>query len=274
MNGIVYSPHYLFSMKMILFTVLYQPIFNVFVFLYSTVGDIGVAIILMTILVKLVLYPFTIAGIRAQKSLTDMQPKMDAIRAAHKGNQQKIAEETMKLYKEHKVNPFGSCLPLLVQVAISIALYYVLRDGLTSDNFSALYSFVPNPGHINPVSFGLFDLSKGGNYVLALLAGAAQFWQAKMMMRKRPPKGAGAEAKDEDLAAIMNKQMLYVMPVLTVVIGSRLPAGLALYWFVSTLLTALQQLIVFRKSPPPDSSPGSGSGSDKAAPVIEGKIVE
>ena len=98
---------------------------------------------------------------------------------------------------------------------------------------------------INPISLGLVDLSKP-NIVLAVLAGAAQFWQAKMMVTKRPEvKSAGA--KDEDMMTIMNKQMLYMMPILTVVIGMTFPGGLALYWLVTTVLTALQQLYLFKQ---------------------------
>ena len=108
-----------------------------------------------------------------------------------------------------------------------------------------------SPGSINTVTLGLFDCQKG-NYALSLLAGAAQFWQFKMMTRKHPPKEAGAAGKDEDMAAMMNKQMLYLMPAMTVFIGVSLPAGLALYWLVSTVLTALQQLVVFKRTPAPE----------------------
>src|SRR3989344_3969696 len=152
----------------------------------------------------------------------------------------------MKLYKQHKVNPVASCLPVLVQIPILLALYYVLRAGLGDTNFALLYSFVENPGSLNPVSFGLVDLAKP-NYILAVLSGIAQFWQAKMLSAKRPPKAAGEGGKDEDMASIMNKQMTYFMPVVTLLVGLQLPGGLTLYWFISTVLTALQQLYIFKK---------------------------
>lgn len=252
-------------MKFLFDLILYQPIFNLFVVLYRLIPDVGVTIFLMTVLVKLVIYPFTTASIKAQKALADLQPKLEAIKVTHKGDQQKIAQETMRLYSENKVNPLGSCLPLIIQLLITIALYYVLQAGLTSNDFSQLYSFVKSPGQINRISLGLFDLSQKGNIILPLLAGAAQFWQAKMMIRKRPPKVAGAGAKDEDMMAMMNKQMLYLMPVMTAVIGFQLPAGLAWYWLLSTVLTALQQLVIFRKQ---SGNTGGGPGT-----VVEGKIV-
>ncbi len=248
-------------------TVLYQPIFNVFVGLYNIVPghDIGVVILIVTILVRLILYPLTSSSIKAQKSMQDLQPKMDAVKKEHAGDQQKQAQALMELYKTNKVNPFASCLPILIQLPILIALYMVLRDGLMSNNLGKeLYSFIANPGQINPISLGYFDMAKK-NVALAVLAGAAQWWQAKSLIRTKPPAVAGAGGKDEGMAAMMNKQMLYFMPLMTVVVGISLPAGLTLYWFFSTLLTGLQQMLLFKKSKPE---------ADKKEGVIEGEIVK
>lgn len=228
--------------------VLFKPIFNVLVGLYNILPghDIGLAIIALTVFIKLLLYPLMNSSIKAQKSLQDIQPHVNELKKQHAGDKQALAQETMKLYKQHKVNPLASCLPVLVQIPILLALYFVLRAGLGNADFSLLYSFVSNPGSLNPVSFGFIDLAKP-NYILAVLSGLAQFWQAKMLMTKRPPKVAGEGGKDEDFAAIMNKQMTYFMPVVTVLVGLQLPGGLTLYWLVSTLLTALQQLYIFKK---------------------------
>jgi YidC/Oxa1 family membrane protein insertase len=232
-------------------TILYQPIFNIFVGLYAVIPDVGVAIILLTIIIKGVLYPLTAKSIKAQKALSVVQPKLSAVKNEHKGNQQKIAEETMKIYKEHNVNPLGSCLPVLIQLPVFLALYWVLRDGLGSQSLEHLYPFIPNPGHINPIAFGFLDLSVGKtiwSLILALLAGVAQWWQTKGMMARRPAGGTG-DQKADDMANMMNKQMLYVLPVMTVIIGYQLPAGLALYWFLSTILTGLQQYYLLRDKP-------------------------
>ena len=228
-------------------TFLYIPIFNLFVALYNLIPDIGAVIIIITFLIKLAMYPLTKSSIVAQKSISEIQPKLEELKKLHKDNKQLLAQETMRLYKENKVNPLGSCLPILIQLPIFIAIYWVLQAGLTANNFDTLYSFVKNPEHINTVSLGFVDLGKSGNVVLAVLAALAQYWQAKMMQTKRPPKEAGAGGKDEDMASIMNKQMLYFMPFLTLVIGWQFPGGLALYWFWSTLLTGLQQKFMFAK---------------------------
>lgn len=256
--------------------ILYQPIFNGFVALYNLIPDVGIVVLIITVIIKLILYPLTSSSIKSQKALTDLQPKMEALKKEHKGDQQKIAQETMKLYKENKVNPLSSCLPLLIQLPILIALYYVLQRAL-SDNvsFDLLYPFVSQPDGIKTISLGFIELGKVSP-VLAILAGGAQFWQAKMMSTKRPPKEAGVGGKDEGMASMMNKQMLYMMPVLTVVIGFQLPGGLTLYWFLSTLFTALQQLVVFKKKDDnagdaPKSGGSSAGGQDKN--VIEGEIV-
>ena len=244
---------------------LYKPIFNIFVGLYNLIPghDVGVVILIITILVRILLYPLTNSSIKAQRSLQELQPKMNEIKKKYK-DKQKQTQAIMQLYKGNKVNPFASCLPMLVQLPILIALYMVLRDALTSTNLAEnLYSYISNPGQINAFSLGMFDMAKR-SVVLAVLAGAAQYWQAKTMSRKQPPKQAGSGAKDENMMAMMNKQMLYFMPVLTVFIGMSLPAGLTLYWFCSTLLMALQQVWLNRKPIAQTNSSG----------VIEGEVVD
>lgn len=264
LHGMLSTFIYSTFMSELFHAILYQPMFNAFVALYNVIPDVGAVIVILTVIIKAILYPLTNASIKAQKSMTDLQPKMEALKKQHKENQQVLAQETMKLYKEHKVNPLGSCLPILIQLPVFIALYLVLRDGLTTTDFNSLYTFVKNPGTIDTTTIGGISLHDP-SIILAILAGAAQFVQAKMMVRKQPPKAAGEGGKDENMMAMMNKQMLYMMPVMTVIIGIKLPAGLSLYWFLSTLLTALQQMILFKKDTPPGPTPPG---------VIEGKVVE
>ena len=151
----------------------------------------------------------------------------------------------MKLYKEEKINPFSSCLPLLIQLPFLFALYSVFQTGLSNGDLNLIYPFIYNPGHINTLAFGFLNLADK-NWILAVLAGAAQFWQAKMLMVKKPEIN-NKDSKDEGMASMMNKQMTYMMPIMTVFIGVSLPGGLVLYWLVMTVLTALQQIWVFRQ---------------------------
>jgi YidC/Oxa1 family membrane protein insertase len=227
--------------------IFYQPILNLLVFLYNIVPghDIGVAIIIMTVIIKLILLPLSKQSIKSQKSLQELQPKIDEIKKKYADKKEEQGRAMMQLYKENKVNPFSSCLPLLIQLPFLWAVFMVFRDGLGGKSLDLVYSFIYQPEIINTVSLGFINLAKP-NVALAILAGLAQFWQAKMMITKRPEvKGDGA--KDEDMMAIMNKQMVYMMPALTVFIGLSFPGGLALYWLVTTLLTALQQLYLFKQ---------------------------
>jgi YidC/Oxa1 family membrane protein insertase len=226
----------------------YQPVLNLLVSLYNNIPghDFGVAIIILTVLIKLALYPLSQHTIKSQKGLQDLQPKIEAVKQQYKGDKEAMAKATMELYREHKINPFSSCLPLLIQLPFLFAVFRVFRNFGSSLDTSLLYSFVAKPEFANGLKFAHFiDLSKP-NVVLAVLAGGAQFWQTKMMITKKPEVKAPA-AQDENMAAIMNKQMMYMMPILTVVIGVSLPGGLTLYWFVFSLLSALQQLYVFHQ---------------------------
>lgn len=252
-------------------TVLYQPFFNGFVGVYHVIPDVGIVILIITVILKLVLYPLTGQSIKAQKAMTELQPKLQEIKEKHKDDQQAIAQATMQLYRDHKINPLGSCLPILIQLPIFIALYWVLRDIFVLESFEGLlYAFVTDPGSINPQSLNMIDLAKP-SYLLAIFAAAGQFWQARFFMQRRKKKAAekGTEEKkassqQDDMMKMVNKQMLYFMPVMTLLIGTQLPGGLALYWFLSTVLTGLQQVILFREKP------GVGKESD----AIEGTIVE
>lgn len=230
-------------------TLFYQPILNLVIFLYNTVpgNDLGVAIIFLTIIIKLVLYPLSKKSLHSQKALQDLQPKIEELKKKYKDKKEEMGKAIMDLYKKNKVNPFSSCLPMLIQLPFLFAVFRVFRNGFENGALDLLYSFVSRPEYINYISVGFLDLSKTNIYI-ALLAGAAQFWQTRMLMAKKPSiKSPGA--KDEAMMSSMNKQMMYFMPILTVFFAASFPAGLALYWLVTTLLTGLQQLYQFRTKP-------------------------
>lgn len=230
--------------------ILYRPVFNLLIFLYNSIPghDIGLAIIALTIIVKLILLPFSFQALRSQKAMQDIQPKMNELKKLYGNDKEKLAQETMKLYKEQKVNPLSSCLPLLIQFPFLIAVYQAFQTGLKSSNLEQLYPFIANPGQVNALSFGIINLA-AASWVLAVLAGLAQYFQTRMLTTKQPPKDIrnAPAAKDESMAANMNKSMQYLMPLMTVFIGFQLPAGLTLYWLVTTVLTIVQQELLFKK---------------------------
>lgn len=222
------------------FTIFYQPIFNLLVWLYNSLPghDLGLAIIALTLIIRLVLYIPSKKSIKAQKELASIQPEIDKIKQEYKNDKEKMGPALMALYKEQKINPFASCLPMLIQLPFLFAIYRVFFDGLTkADAMSALYPFVANPGTLEPLAFGFFNLAEN-SWIVAILAGLAQFWQSKMLMSKKQSSG---------LSASINSQMLYILPLFTIFIGSRFPAGLTFYWLLTTLFSIVQQFIVLRK---------------------------
>jgi YidC/Oxa1 family membrane protein insertase len=229
-------------------TILYEPVLNLLIYLYNVIpgNDIGIAIIVLTVIIKLILLPFSAQSIKSQKALQEIQPKLEALKKKYKDDKEKLASETMLLYKQQKVNPLSSCLPLLIQFPFLIAVYQAFRTGLGSADLNQyLYSFVAHPDQINTMSLGFMDLAVP-SLALAVVAGLAQFVQTKMLSTSKPKKKTSG-AKDEAMMANMNKSMLYFMPLITIVIGAQLPAGLTLYWFATTVLTVLQQKLIFNR---------------------------
>jgi YidC/Oxa1 family membrane protein insertase len=222
---------------------LYRPLYNGLIFLYNIIPfhDFGVAIILLTVLIRLLVYPLNQKAIKSQAEMNKLQPKIKELQQKFKEDKVKQSQALMGLYKEHKINPASGCLPILIQLPILFALYRVFWNGLDPENLNTLYSFVSRPEQINSFFLGFVDLAKN-NYVMALLAGILTYFQSKMMMRSQAKPTGQA-----DFAAMMSKQMTYAMPLLTVFIAWNLPAGLSLYWVVITLFGIGQQYFILRK---------------------------
>ena len=219
---------------------IYNPILNLLIWLYNSVPghDVGVAIILVTIAIRFVLAPFMHKSLKNQKAMNALQPKLNEVREKYKGDKEGQAKAMMELYKDHNVSPFSSCLPMLIQLPVLIALYQVLNYALNG-NLTGLYSFVSNPGTVNPFFLGVVDLSKA-NLVFAIIAGLLQYVQTKMMMPTGP--------NNDPTTKALNLQALYFFPIITIVFAWRLPAGLPLYWIVNTLFAIVQQWYVAKKS--------------------------
>ena len=232
-------------MSQVFHSLVFQPIYNALILLYNIIPghDLGVAIILLTVVVRLLLYPISKKQIESQKKLQDLQPEIKKLQDKYKGDKEKQGRALMDFYKEKKVNPASGCLPLVVQIVFFIALYQAFIAGINFNSAcSDLYKSVACPDSINVNFFGILDLAKP-NIVLAIIAAAGQFIQTKMMMTQNP-----VPAKKGDFSSIMTQQMLYLGPLLTLFIGMRFPAGLALYWVVNTLFAIVQQYLTMKKS--------------------------
>lgn len=224
-------------------TVLFEPFLNLLIVLYNAVPgrDFGIAVILLTLLVRLAFAPLSAKAVVAQKKLTALQPKAKEIQEKHKNNREKQTKELMELYKREGVNPFAGIVPILVQIPILITLYQVFWQGVGADQLQFLYGFVQNPGVIDPAFLGVVDLGER-SLVLALLAGAFQFIQGKQMVQK------GQQKNDKSFAATFQKQALYFFPVLTLLIVSQLPSAIGLYWITTTLFSIGQQWYIARNA--------------------------
>lgn len=215
-----------------------RPLLNSLVFLYSVLpfAKLGLAIILLTILIRIILYPLTMQSIKQQQQLKKIQPELDQLKKKHGKNKQKYQEEMVKFYAKHKINPVMGCLPLLIQMPILIALYQVFHmfSGANLEQINALlYSFIP-PLQAISSQFLLWDLSKPDpTYLLAILAGVTQLIQTKMIM---------TTSTDPNQKA-MNQTAL-LMPLMIIFFSAGLPAALPLYWIASTVAAILQTYIM------------------------------
>lgn len=220
--------------------VIYRPLLNLLIYFYNIIPghDIGLVIILLTIIIRLILAPSMHKSLKSQQKMSSLQPKLNELREKHKNDKEGQAKAMMDLYKEHQINPLSSCLPLLIQLPILIALYQVFSKALHG-NLDGLYTFVGRPEFLDPTFLNFLDLSQP-NIVLAILAGALQFWQSRMMA----PKVKSTDAT----AAAMAIQTTYVLPLLSIFIAWRLPAGLPLYWAVTTLFAIGQQYFIIWQS--------------------------
>jgi len=223
--------------------IIYQPFYNLLIlFAWLIPGhSIGWAIITLTIVVRLILLPFSLKAAHSQAKLQLLQPKINTIRENVK-DQTAQAKDIMDLYKAEGVSPFGSCLPMLIQLPIIFVLYSVFRKGLDTAGFSNLYSFLPHMDSVNTMFFGL-NLIHKDLWLLPILAGVTQFVLSYMSMPMKQPKTPGKEA---DPMQNMTKQMVYLMPVMTIFIGRSMPAALVIYWITTTIFGIAQQYYVNR----------------------------
>jgi len=233
--------------------ILYQPLFNALILLYIYLPghDFGVAVIVLTVIIRIILYPLMVQSIKSQKILSELQPKIQGIQQQFKDDKEKQTRAMMELYQKEKINPFGGCLPLLIQFPILIALYQVFWRGLQPGAMRHLYGFTPNPGAIDPTFFGFINLAEPSLW-LAFLAGILQFFQSKMLTPHQSKLGTGQAPKNKNqmnqFSNTMQKQMLYFFPIFTVFILWKLPSAIGLYWIITSLFSIGQQYLIFKKT--------------------------
>ncbi|MEX0934758.1 MAG: YidC/Oxa1 family membrane protein insertase [Candidatus Paceibacterota bacterium] len=233
--------------KAIFSTIIYDPIYNALVLLLDLLpwADIGVVVIILTLIIKFILSPLSIKAVKTQLAVKEIEPDVKKIREKYKDDRETQAMKMMELYKEKGVKPFSGFLVLLLQIPIILGLYWViLKGGFPIVDESILYSFIPTPENINMVFLGLVTVSSG-SIILALLTGVSQFFQMQLALPKDD------DDKDDDslkagMMRSMKTQMRYIFPLFVAFFAYKLTAAIALYWITSNLFHIGQELYVRR----------------------------
>lgn len=218
---------------------IYTPLYNGLIGLISIFPwmDAGVAIIVFTIIIRLVLFPLSRQSIKTQIRMREIQPEIAALQKKHT-NKQEQTLKTMELYKQRGIRPLAGSLILFIQLPILFGLYYVFaRSGLPTVNTSILYPIIRVP-QINMMFLGLLDISKT-SILVALVAALSQYVQLKFSLASQV-----SSAGDNNPAAAMSRQMMYIMPVMIFILAFRFPAAISLYWAVGNLFMLGQELFV------------------------------
>jgi YidC/Oxa1 family membrane protein insertase len=232
-------------------TFFFDPVYNGLIFFIDVVpgGDVGVAIILITIVVKIILLPLSIKAAKTQVVMREIEPRLKALREEIKDRQAQ-AQAMMAVYKEVGINPFVSIVLLFIQIPILIALYLSVYSGggvaLPEINTDVLYGFIPTPETISMMLFGIQDIT-ARSLPLALLAGITQYIHAAMTIPKPGPRDPDAKPSfKEDMTRNMQLQMRYMMPVIIFFVAYTISAAIALYFAVSSIMMIGQEYVVRR----------------------------
>lgn len=232
-------------------TILVQPLFNLLAGIYAIIPghDFGIAVIILTAIIRIILWPIVAKQLHSQRALQQLQPEVARIRTQAKGDKQLESKLLMELYKEKEINPFASLLPLIIQLPVFLALYAVLRNIIKMGEIAKLAyepirqlgpiaDILAHGGVFHPTFLGIINMAKP-SIPLALLAGAAQYFQTRQIM---PAKSKGGDAQAQAMAS-----MTYIFPVLTAFIGFTLPSALALYWIATSAFAIGQQTLILRQ---------------------------
>ncbi len=235
-------------LKLIWNEILIKPIFNLLFLLTYYTNSLGISIILLTLFIKVLLFPANLPSIKMASKKAVLDKDLQKLKKKYKNNKTLLSKKQMELYKKHGINPASGCLPNIVQILILIALYRVFISILNNDlNVSFFYfDFLKNAKL--STEFFIWDLAKPDKlYVLPVLAALVQFLTSKLMapaVKASEKIAKKTESSQDDLMVSMQQNMVYMTPVMTLIIGAKLPSGLILYWFVSSLFSFIQTYLL------------------------------
>ncbi len=234
------------------FTIITQPIFNVLMLLDHVLGDFGLSIILLTILVRLILFPLTLRQLKSSKAMQAIQPLIADVKKQYPKDQRAQLEATQAIYKEYGINPAAGCLPLFIQLPVLYGLFNslntVLRNHPTVTSINnSLYPFLPHITQLPNANLNWFTFINHSwfinlgqpdpTHILPILAGLATFIQLRMSQPRTTSATKNAMAQQMQI-------MQFVMPFITLIFAWTFPAGLALYWTTTSVFSMVQQYFV------------------------------
>jgi YidC/Oxa1 family membrane protein insertase len=235
-------------------SVFYQPIYNILIFIVDniTFGDVGFAIILVTIIVKLILSPLTRKSIKSQILMKKMEPEIKQIKKDFP-NKEEQAKKTFELYKKYGTNPFSGCLVIILQLPVIFALYYVFYKPFAIDP-NLIYSFIQAPLTLHTYFLGLIEMGSKSIF-LGIFAGITQFIQGYLSMPVKPKVeivkntdgNTPAKTFQDQLSDSMQMNVKYILPVFIAFVAWIISAAVALYWIVSNIFTIVQEWYIRRK---------------------------
>lgn len=229
----------------------YDPLYNLLVFIIQHVpgGDVGLATIIVTIIVKVILFPLSKQATKTQLKMKVLEPELAKIKEQYGSNREEFGRKTLEFYRNNQLNPFASFFLILLQLPVIIALAYIfISGGLPSIKSELLYSFVQVPSVISTLFIGLVDVG-GRSIILSIIAGLAQFIQIRLSVPAytAPANPTKNPSFSDDLAKSMNVQMRYIMPLIMFFVCLSVSGAVALYWITGSIFTIGQELY-FRRT--------------------------
>lgn len=241
--------------------ILFQPLINGLIVFYKIIGNLGLAIVALTIAIRVLLFPLTVPSIKAQKKMAELGPEIVKLKRKYANDKQGLSKAQMELYRQRGVNPAAGCLPTIIQLLILVALYQVFIQALQPNGGEMVnklnqiaYPFLRLPSETEiDLSFLYLNLAKPDIIRLnglpipglfLILAALSQFLSSKMMapaVKAASQEAAKTNQKSDDIMTSMQSQMLYLFPIMTLFIGYTFASGLILYWFIFSALQVVQQ---------------------------------
>jgi YidC/Oxa1 family membrane protein insertase len=231
-------------------TFVFQPLYNGLVFFIDIVPghDVGLAVIALTILVRIVIFPLSQRAIKTQMAMKAVTPEVEALKEKFKDDKEQLGRALLALYRERDIHPFASFGIILIQLPFLLGLYWVfLGDGLPAVNANVLYSFIPVPAMVNMNFLGSMDMGAAHNIVLATLAALTQVVYTRLSMGARAPRPAGEQSFSSDMARNFELQARYVLPLIIGIVSYTVAAAVPLYWVTSNLFMIAQEYLSGRR---------------------------